>query len=86
MASALSHSRFPCPDSDKQGEDVPAADFSIDSTEIDHFKSVHTNFLLLMFPTCLLHLLHKKINIFLKLPTLTLITLGDVIYGNIVKM
>lgn len=34
MASALSHSRFPCPDSDKQGEDVPAADFSIDSTEI----------------------------------------------------
>lgn len=35
-----------------------------------------------MFPTCLLHLLHKKINIFLKLPTLTLITLDDVIYGN----
>lgn len=32
LASALSHSTFP--DSDKQGEDVPAADLPIDSTEI----------------------------------------------------
>lgn len=32
LASALSHSTFP--DSDKQGEDVPAVDLSIDSTEI----------------------------------------------------
>ena len=32
LASALSHSTFPY--SDKQGEDVPAVDLSIDSTEI----------------------------------------------------
>lgn len=34
MASGLGHGSFPFPDSGKQGEDIPAADFSTDSTEL----------------------------------------------------
>ena len=34
MASGLGHGSFPFPDSCKQDEGIPAADFSTDSTEL----------------------------------------------------